>query len=155
MMKLYLTQHGEACSKEHNPKRPLTSKGVDDIENIAQFLKQADVRVKRIVHSGKLRAEQTAGHLAKQFAGNIEPQMTGIINPNDSPEVFVRKNGHWQDNTLIVSHLPFLARLVSYLVSGEEERLMVAFEPGSVVCLERIKDEQWVINWMIRPGLLG
>jgi len=154
-MKLYLMQHGEAHSKEQDSNRSLSSKGVDDIEHIAQFQKQADVQLKRIIHSGKLRAEQTAEHLAKKIANNIKLETAGNINPNDSPEKFVRENGHWQDDTLIVSHLPFLARLVSFLVSGEEERQIVAFEPGSVVCLERIKNEQWMINWMIRPGLLG
>jgi len=154
-MKLYLTQHGEAHSKEQDPNRPLTSKGVDDVERIALFLKQAGVQVKRIIHSGKLRAKQTAEQLAKQFASDIELETTGIINPNDSPETFAWQSGSWEDDTLIVGHLPFLARLVSHLINGEEEPVMVAFQPGSVVCLERVKDEQWVINWMIRPGLLG
>ena len=154
-MKLYLTQHGEAHSKAQDPERPLNSKGIDDIEHMAQFLKQADIQVKRIIHSGKLRAEQTAEHLARKFAGDIQLETTGIINPNNSPEIFVRENVHWQNDTLIVSHLPFLSRLVSYLISGKEDLLTVAYQPGSVVCLERINGEQWVINWMIRPGLLS
>ena len=154
-MKLYLSQHGEAHSKEQDPNRPLTSKGVDDVENVAQFLKQAGVQVKQIIHSGKLRARQTAEHLAKQLADDIELETTGIINPNDSPETFAWQIGSWQGDTLIVGHLPFMARLVSHLINGEKEPLMVAFQPGSVVCLERINNEHWVINWMIRPGLLG
>ena len=154
-MKLYLTQHGEAHTKEQDPNRPLTNKGVADIEHVAKFLKQADVQVSRIIHSGKLRARQTAEYLAKQFANDIEPETTGIINPNDSPESFAWQSGNWEDDTIIVGHLPFLARLVSHLIIGEEEHLMVAFQPGSIVCLERVKNEQWVINWMIRPGLLG
>ena len=154
-MKLYLTQHGEAHSKEQDPNRPLTSKGVADVERIALFLQQAGVQIKRIIHSGKLRAKQTAEHLAQQFASDIELETTGIINPNDSPETFAWQSGSWEDDTLIVGHLPFLARLVSHLINGEEEPVMVAFQPGSVVCLERVNNEQWVINWMIRPGLLG
>ena len=153
-MKLYLAQHGEAHSKEQDPNRPLTKKGVDDVEHIAKFLQRAGIQVNRVIHSGKLRAQQTAEHLAKHIADHIELETTGIINPNDSPETFAWQSGSWEDDTLIVGHLPFLARLVSHLINGEEELLMVAFQPGSVVCLERLKDEQWVINWMIRPGLL-
>lgn len=150
-MKLYLTQHGEALSKEQDANRPLSNKGIADIEHIASFLKQADIQFKRVIYSGKLRAGQTAQYLADKIA----LETSDIIKPNDVPDAFARQCADWQDDTLIVGHLPFLARLVSHLVNGDDGPLIVAFQPGSVVCLERIKDEQWVINWMIRPELLG
>ncbi|MDX2504466.1 MAG: phosphohistidine phosphatase SixA [Gammaproteobacteria bacterium] len=152
-MKLYLTQHGEAHSKEQEPSRPLTNKGVNDVEHIGEFLMRAGIQVNRIIHSGKLRAKQTAEHLGNYIAEDLKLETTGIINPNDSPETFAWQSGSWEDDTLIVGHLPFLARLVSHLINAKEEPLLVAFQPGSIVCLERIADERWVINWMIRPDL--
>ena len=154
-MKLYLTQHGEAHSKEQDPDRSLTQKGIDDVEKIGVFLKRPGVKVSRIIHSGKLRARQTAELLAKQISENVELEIVGNINPNDSPEAFAWQSGSWEDDTLIVGHLPFMARLVSHLTHGEEDRQMVAYKPGSVVCLERGENEQWLINWMIRPDLLA
>jgi len=154
-MKLYLTQHGEALSKELDAQRPLSKKGVADVEKLAKFLKQANVKFDRIIHSGKLRAEQTAIHLANHINNDIELETTGIINPNDSPEAFAMQSDSWEGDTLIVGHLPFMARLVSHLLNNEDEPLIVAYQPGSVVCLECNADKKWLINWMIRPELLS
>jgi len=53
---------------------------------------------------------------------------------------------------MIVGHLPFLARLASYLVMGSEEPPLVRFRYGGVVCLERTGEgEPWMVSWMIVP----
>jgi phosphohistidine phosphatase len=154
-MKLYLLQHGEAHSKAQDLNRPLTTTGIADIEHVAEFLKKANIQVKLIIHSGKLRARQTAEYLSKGFIDTIEAESSNSINPSDPPEIFSRQIDSLEGDTLVVSHLPFLPRLISYLLHGDEDHLMLAFQPGSIVCLERVNDKQWMINWMIRPELLG
>jgi len=153
-MKLYLIQHGQAKSKEQDPNRPLSNTGIADIEHISAFLKKANIQIKLIIHSGKLRAEQTAECLSIGVSDAIETVSSNSINPNDSPEIFARQIDAMEGDILVVSHLPFLPRLISYLLHDDEEHLMLAFQPGSIVCLERINDKQWMINWMIRPELL-
>lgn len=154
-MKLYLVQHGEACAKEVDPGRPLTEQGRLDIDRMAIFLKQANITVDRVMHSGKLRAKQTAERLANVIAAEVELETRELINPNDNPEAFYRQSESWDHDTLIVSHLPFLARLVSHLVCDTENLLIVAYTPGSIACLEHVDGASWQINWMIRPELLG
>ena len=56
---------------------------------------------------------------------------------------------------MLVGHLPFMAGLVSRLVAGREDAGLVAFEPGSVVCLQRTDEHAWTIAWMLRPRLLA
>ena len=56
---------------------------------------------------------------------------------------------------LVVGHLPFMAKLVSHLLVEDENRLTTAYQPGTVVCLERVDDDRWQIDWMIRPELLS
>ena len=153
-MKLYLAQHGAACAKAVDPERPLTEEGRADIRRLAAFLGQSGVRVGRVIHSGKLRAEQTAWCLADALAPGVELESSGIINPNDNPKAFDWQSGSWDHDTLVVGHLPFMARLVAHLVGGDENRTVVAFQPGSMVCLEREDGEDWRINWMLRPELL-
>jgi len=153
-MKLYLVQHGEACSKEINPDRPLTDQGKTDIERLAALLKQAGIRVERVIHSGKLRAEQTAEHLVKAIAPGVELETSGLIDPNDNPKAFDWQSESWDTDTLVVGHLPFMAKLVSHLVIEDENRPITAFQPGSIVCLEQNNDVHWQINWMIRTELL-
>jgi phosphohistidine phosphatase len=154
-MKLYLVQHGEACTKEVNPERPLTDQGKADIDRLATFLNQAGVKVERVIHSGKLRAQQTAKQLAQAIAPEVELEVSGLINPNDNPKAFDWQSESWDRDTLIVGHLPFMAKLVSHLLIDDENRLITAYQPGSIVCLEHIKAAEWHINWMIRPELLG
>jgi phosphohistidine phosphatase len=153
-MKLYLVQHGAAVAKENDPQRPLTPEGRADIKRLAAFLERAGVRVKRVIHSGKLRAEQTAECLADAIAAGIELEASGLINPNDDPRAFDWQSDSWDRDTLIVGHLPFLAKLIAHLVVGDEARLLVAFQPGTAVCMEHVDGTRWVINWMIRPELL-
>lgn len=154
-MKLYLVQHGEACAKDVDPGRPLTEQGKADIARLAAFLKQAGIQVERVIHSGKLRAAQTAERLAAAVAPGVEAESSGIINPNDDPRAFDWQSDSWDRDTLVVGHLPFMAKLVSHLLIEDESRVFTAFRPGSVVCLEHAGDAPWQIAWMIRPELLG
>ena len=153
-MKLYLVQHGEACAKEVNPERPLTDQGKADIDRLGAFLKQAGIQLDRVIHSEKLRAIQTAERLAAAIAPGVELEASGIINPNDNPKAFDWQSDSWDRATLVVGHLPFMAKLVSHLVIEDENRLITTYQPGSVVCLELNSDSHWQIDWMIRPELL-
>lgn len=153
-IKLYLVQHGEACPKEVDPDRALTDQGRDDIDRLGVFLSQAGIRADRVMHSGKLRARQTAERLANDMASGVRPVTCSFINPGDDPRIFVEQSESWADDTLVVGHLPFMAKLVSYLMVEDGHRLLTAFYPGTMVCLERGDDAHWRINWMIRPELL-
>ena len=154
-MKLYLAQHGEACAKDVDPERPLSDQGRADIERLAGFLGQSGIEVERVIDSGKLRAAQTADLLAAAVAPLVELETSDRINPKDDPRAFDWEQAAGGRDTLVVGHLPFMARLVSLLVVGDPDRPMTAYQPGSVVCLERTSDGHWQINWMIRPHLLG
>jgi phosphohistidine phosphatase len=154
-MKIYLVQHGEACAKEVDPDRPLTDQGKADIERLAAFLKRAGIQVERVIHSGKLRAAQTAERLAHAIAAGVELESCTLINPNDNPKTFDWQSDSRDRDTLVVGHLPFMAKLVSHLLIEDENRLITAWQPGSIVCLQREEAGSWRINWMIRPELLG
>ena len=153
-MKLYLVQHGVAASKEDNPDRPLTSQGETDIGRLALFLKQAAVTVDRVIHSGKTRAQQTAKILADAIAPGIELEVSGLINPNDNPKAFDWQSDSWDKDMLVVGHLPFMAKLVSHLLLGDESKIITAYRPGSIVCLDLDNDMHCQLDWMIRPELL-
>ena len=153
-MKLFLVQHGEAHAKSVDPDRALTDRGIADVDRLADFLDKAGIRIERVIHSGKLRALQTATRLAVVIAPGVKPEASGLLNPNDNPKAFDWQSDSWDRDILIVGHLPFMARLVSHLVTGDENRTVAAYRPGSIVCLEPDDDTRWLINWMIRPELL-
>ena len=88
------------------------------------------------------------------MGSDIALETHGSINPMDMPTVIAEEIGQWQQDVLIVGHLPFLAKLVTLLVSDHEDPAIVSFTPGTMVCLEQIDIGEWQINWMLRPELL-
>ena len=153
-MKLYLVQHGQACSKDVDPNRPLTEQGKADVNRLAVFLRKSGVSVERIIHSGKLRASQTAERLVNAIAAGTVPEVSDVINPNDDPAQFAQLSFSWGGDTLIVGHLPFMAKLVSQLTLRNTQTVFTEFTPGSAVCLERHEDNRWSLNWMVRPEVM-
>ena len=153
-MRLYLAQHGDAVPEEQDPQRPLSERGCVDVRRVAEFLAGVGVRVSTILHSGKIRAEQTATLLASSIAPAQPPEKTSGIAPLDSASHFARTANAWTEDTMVVGHQPFMGRLVSHLLTGSETGMIVAFRPGSVVCLEKERGENWQIAWMLRPELL-
>ena len=153
-MRLYLVQHGAALAREVDPERPLSEAGREDVRALAGFLRDAGVRVERVWHSGRLRAEQTAQLLAKSVLPRGRIEQVGGIGPEDDVAGFVSDADVWEQDTLVVGHLPFLSRLVAWLVVGSTEREIAGFKPGSLVCLERREVDHWMVSWMLRPELL-
>ena len=154
MMKLYLVQHGEAVAKEVDPDRALSERGFRDVEKMALFLRRSGIGVDRILHSGKRRAKQTAQVLAAAILPGGQPESVEGIKPNDDVVSFGEKLDDLQDDTLVAGHLPFMARLVAWLITGNKDLGMLAYRPGSVVCLEQQEEGGWKLEWMIRPELL-
>lgn len=152
-MKLYLVQHGEALDKKLDSQRPLSESGHEDVVNIAAFL-AGRVQVSRVVHSGKMRAQQTAEVLGKFLAQDCEVSELSGLNPLESVTSFAEEITNTGSDTLVIGHLPFMEKLVAVMVSGSEEQNLIAFQPGSIVCLVGEEKGDWRIEWMIRPELL-
>ena len=68
-MALFLVQHGISAAKDVDPEKGLTDQGKIETERIAQVAKGYDIKVEKIVHSGKRRAAQTATIYQKQKEG--------------------------------------------------------------------------------------
>lgn len=153
-MRIYLAQHGVAVAKEVDPERPLSAQGREDVRRLAGFLGGAGVRVGQVLHSGKVRAEQTAALLAEALLPDGQPQGHDGLNPNDPVEPLAAEIAGWTTDTLLVGHLPFLGRLASFLLASDPERPILAFQPGTMACLERDSEGPWVLDWMLRAELL-
>ena len=154
-MKLYLVQHGEALPRELDSERPLSDQGRQDAERLARFLAGRGVHVSRVWHSGKTRARQTAELLAATVAPGVKAEARAGLAPNDPTEAFAETLASWREDAMVVGHLPFMARLVTHLVTKSDDGRIVAYLPGSLVCLERDEDGAWAIAWMLRPELMG
>jgi phosphohistidine phosphatase len=150
---LYLARHGTPLDKADNPRRPLSEAGRDDVRRVADFLgRLEDHPPTAVVHSGKDRARETAELLAERLAPSLVPQPTAGLGPTDPVPPFRNELAAWDQNTLVVGHLPFLARLAGLLVAEDEERAVAAFGPGSILALQPAEEgSYWQVSWMIGP----
>jgi len=161
-MRLYLVQHGTAVPKDEHPERPLSETGRKDVARMASLLARGRLSVARVLHSGKLRAQETAFILAETLGpGRVIEQCLHPIAPNDSTDTLFEAVEAWPEegsagDVMIVGHLPYMSRLVSRLVCGDEDETVVHFLPGTVVALERGDNgDGWVVAWAVRPELMG
>ena len=153
-MKLYLVRHGDAESPLVNPDRPLSAIGIQQIEALAQFLEKSHIFVKRVYHSGILRAEQTANTLAQVVLPDGTPQLLDGLRPDDSVEAMAAQIEKWGDDTMLVGHLPFMGLMASQLTLGHSKNVVVNVETASAICLHYIGGGRWVILWMVTPEIL-
>ena len=153
-MKVYLVQHGESKSEEEDPQRRLTDKGTSEVQKVANFLRRLKLTVNAVWHSGKPRARQTGELLAKAIGAlDCIVQHEGL-GPKDQVTATKEALEQTGGDVMVVGHLPFLGKLAALLVTGNEEREIVEFHFGSVVCIEQRDDGKWRVAWMIRPALL-
>lgn len=161
-MHLYLVQHGSAVPKDEDPERPLSMAGRTSIQKAASFLARSQLNISGIVHSGKLRAAQTALLLSETLGkGRVIEECLYPIGPNDSVDLLYDAvesgpTAQMDGDKMVVGHLPFLSKLLSRLVCGDEFETVVHFKPGTIVALERgANGDGWTVIWVLSPELLG
>lgn len=154
-MKIYLVRHAHALPASVNPDRPLSEEGLVQTRRVAAFLQDAHLEIDEILHSTKLRAKQTAEILKEVLSLSCPMQAREGLAPDDPPEEIynaILKSGK---NMMIVGHLPFLDKLVSLLVAGNEDRHVVKFKESTLAILEPDVPPAWRIVSYISPEILG
>jgi len=148
-MKLYLVQHGEARSEAEDPERSLTVRGEEETRKISGAAKRLGICPSRIYHSGKKRAKQTAGIIAGTF--DLSVQLGQGLNPNDDVRPWAERISREAEDLMIVGHLPFLEKLASFLVCGDEGAKALVFRYSAIVCLEKKEPGRWAVGRVIKP----
>lgn len=150
-MKIYLVRHGDY--DPNSPEKKLSEQGQRDIHKVGQVLKQAGIFVDQIWHSSKARSEQTAKLLAEQINPNAQLSAKDFLNPEDEIVTMQKELSSNTGDLMVVGHLPFLAKLASALIAGDENTTTVDFQTGSVLLLEKAPNG-WLIDWMVIPALI-
>jgi phosphohistidine phosphatase len=145
-------RHGEAKSEAEDPERSLTIRGEEETREISSAAKRRGIRPSRIYHSGKKRAEQTAGIIAGGF--DLSAQLGHGLNPNDDIRPWVERISREAEDFMIVGHLPFLEKLASFLVCGDEGAKAVMFRYSAILCLEKKESGRWAVDWIIKPEMI-
>lgn len=154
-MHLYLVQHAAAKSKEMDPERPLSEQGWADIRKVAAYIaKHADIKLTRIYHSGKTRAQQTAEVLAQALNPAQGHDAAEGLTPKARPSIWVSRLADLTEDVMLVGHLPHMNRLASSLLAYDDTKHVVGFQQGGVVCLRRDEAGEWSLRWMVIPEIV-
>ncbi len=155
-MALYLVQHGKSANKEVDPQKGLTDEGRQEAERIAQVAEGYGITIKKIIHSRKKRAEQTAAVYHATLAVEAPLEMVFGIDPLDDVRLFAEGLDP-QADMMVVGHMPFMQRLVSYLTAGSDAIRVYQFQNAGIVCLDADKGEDgkwdWYIKWTLNPNI--
>jgi phosphohistidine phosphatase len=152
-MKIYLARHGESLPHGHDDERLLSKKGREEIQQLADFIAPSSFKISRLFHSIKQRTHETAKILAPAFSFHGIPEIREGLDPLHRVLPIAYEIHQLTSDALFVGHMPFMSHLVGELVANSEDKDMVMFKTGSLLCLEKIEN-QWLIRWMLNPELL-
>jgi phosphohistidine phosphatase len=148
---LFLVQHGKSLSKDIDPDQNLSKEGILEVERIANAAKRYGIRVSRIEHSGKIRAQQTADIFASALNPKYGVLERSGLKPLDDVMALANEINS-KDNLMLVGHLPFMERLTSYLITGSTDKPVFKFQNGGILCMDQDMDAHtWVIKWALMP----
>ncbi|MCG8617902.1 MAG: phosphohistidine phosphatase SixA [Desulfobacterales bacterium] len=155
-MAIFLVQHGVCLSKDEDPEKGLSPLGEEEIARLAPVAKGYEIPVTQIFHSGKKRARQTAERYHAALGLESAPVVMEGIAPLDN----IRTFADTLDPTcgwMVVGHLPFMERLVSYLTTGDEGLRVYRFQNAGIVCLDAETGADgtpdWFIKWTLNPNI--
>ncbi len=150
-MKLYLVQHGIALKEDVDPKKGLSREGKIQTLRVLAFLGAKGFNVDVLWHSNKQRAIDTAKVITDNIqVGEVSTRndLSPLSEVGDLPLQITNLN----KNLMIVSHLPFLNRLLSKLILGVDVYELILFRNSCIVCLD-YKD-RWRIEWIVNPDII-
>lgn len=151
-MKVYLVQHGLSYSELEDPLKHLTDDGIFETRHVGEFLREKNVKVGSIWHSGKPRAVQTAKILS-EYVDYIRMEAHKYMKPNDSTDAVYDSVMMSMEDVMIVGHMPFMQKLASHLLGGDESHDYCHITNSAVTMLEQ-HGQVWQIEWMVSPQLV-
>lgn len=166
MIKLYLMRHGIAvdigeAGVINDEDRPLTLEGRARMKQAATGLRQLDLKLNLILTSPLLRARQTAEVVAEvlelqhkvKIIEALAPGRGFINSEGGNAEIFLELGAHQFDRALLVGHMPDMAELTSFLLTGNRN-LHIEFRKGALCAIEVSSlppRGPGLLRWMLMP----
>lgn len=134
-MKLYFVRHTSASdSAATDASRPLTRQGEEEARLVGVGLAGLGVRTGRIFSSPLLRAQQTAGIIARELKFAGQPGvLQELINGESTDSLLDALPAVGE--AMLIGHMPSLAEHVAQIMGGRDASRF-AFGKGSVACVD-------------------
>ena len=159
-MRLFLLRHAEAAPGIPDAERALTERGRGQVIRLVDALDWSCLAgLRKVEHSGLVRARQTAEDLARLAAIKLPLAILPGLRPMDDPRVVLRDLATCREDRLLVGHNPHLARLGGLLLGGGTNEVSLVLRKCGFLALERAeagtKDKpvgRWRLLWLMSPG---
>ena len=167
-MRLILLRHGIAADLRETPARadgrpvsdvdrPLTERGRRRLKRAARGLRRLGVRPDRILHSGLVRARETAERIVAGLDVGTPRfvEVAALVPEADPAEFFRILPSLAATQILCVSHAPVLDRILAF-ACGVKGRVVSALGKAGAICLELPDSGRPAgrIVWFLPPKLL-
>ena len=148
-MALILMRHGRA---EPGPsgEKELTAVGEKQAEDVAYQLFEAGYEVQLVLHSGKLRASQTAAILAARIGHSAIVQHVAGLLPTDDVIDIANEINRATVSVAVVGHMPHISNLLFHLTGVQDTP---AFEAAAAMTLKKGAVD-WEIDEEFHPKLV-
>jgi phosphohistidine phosphatase len=159
MKQLYVLRHGIAIPHGtpgvDDDDRPLTSEGEKKLREVAEGLRQLELRLDRIVTSPLPRASRTAEIVADVLDLPDAPELADALRASNRAESVKQwLDTREEDHLMIVGHNPCFEDLVALLTTGSTGRPICILRKGGVAALTAQPDGSYLLEWLARPRIL-
>ena len=164
-MNLFILRHGLAVEPgtpgyENDAERPLTSEGKSKLRQIAAAMEELRLDFDIILSSPFKRARQTAEIVAEELKIEDTLEFSDSLTPqgklSDLVE-HVKRLKPLPENIMLVGHEPYLSELISLLVCGSNNSVVVLKKGGfaklTVTTLGVGRCAQ--LEWLLTPKQMG
>ena len=157
-MEIYLMQHGPNLSEDQDPEESLSQEGEAQISVAAGAAKKMGLQFDVVIASTKKRSKQTAeivaGALGFPTDQIIETDKVKAMTPPEETVDFLRQFEN-RKSLFIAGHLPSLARLTSYFLTGDEGAT-IHFVRGGLgrIDLKGFPHQGGELRWYLTPDQL-
>lgn len=158
-MEIYLMQHGPNLSKDEDPEEPLSREGEAQITAAAGAAKKMGLQFDVVIASTKKRSKQTAEMVTSVLGFPldkiIETEKVKAMTPPEETIDFLRQFES-SKSIFIAGHLPSLAKLASYFLTGDES-VSIHFLRGGLgrIDLEAFPNKGAELRWYLTPDQLN
>jgi len=158
-MNLFIFRHGLALEPGtagyDDAARPLTSEGKSKLKSIAAAMLKLELSFDLILSSPYTRARQTAEIVAERLKPSDKLEFSRLLEPQGSFADLVsliRKRAS-ADNILLVGHEPYLSELISLLVFGQNQSVVVMKKAGlAKLAVTTLKAGRCaLLEWLMTP----
>ncbi len=155
VMRVYLIRHAHAVDGEEDSVRPLSRRGVNQIRDLARFLKPASrFEPEEIWHSPLIRSLQTARLLQEHLQLDAPLMLVRDLEPEDDPRRIAHRLMETGRAVAVVGHEPHLSALASLLVTGKPTPPVFVMKKAAVLALEGA-GSYWMVRWHWSPKLIA